>query len=145
MLYIPEMRAALEFMLEYCDIFLPSGPELVLLTEADEEDKAIEEIHAMGVSKIVIKRGAQGSSYYDAERQLHCPGLKVPEIDPTGAGDCFGATFVTCWLRGMPVEDCLRYANASGARAVTVKGPMEGVSTWAELNALLNRSGGKAV
>jgi sugar/nucleoside kinase (ribokinase family) len=28
----------------------------------------------------------------------------------------------------------LRYANASGARTVTVKGPMEGASTFVELD-----------
>ena len=59
------------------------------------------------------------------------------EIDPTGAGDCFGATFVTCWLRGMPPADALRYAAASGALAVSRQGPMEGAATFAELDALI--------
>ncbi|MEN3929468.1 sugar kinase [Microvirga sp. W0021] len=137
MLSIPEMRAALEFMLEYCDVFLPSGPEISLLTEADDEEKAIREILDMGVSSIIIKRGSEGSTYIDREKTIHSPSFKVEELDPTGAGDCFGATYVTCWLRGMPVEDCLRYANAAGARTVTVKGPMEGASHFADLDAFI--------
>jgi sugar/nucleoside kinase (ribokinase family) len=37
----------------------------------------------------------------------------------------------------MPVADALRYANAAGARTVTVKGPMEGTSGFAELDHLI--------
>ena len=141
MLAIPEMRAALEFMLEYSDIFLPSGPELMLLTEAKTEAEAIAEILGLGVSAIVMKRGSQGASYHDANGSLQLPGYPVLEVDPTGAGDCFGATFVTCRLLGHSVIDCLRYANASGARAVGAKGPMEGTSTFAQLDALINTAG----
>jgi len=34
------------------------------------------------------------------------------------------------------VDESLDYANASGARAVTIRGPMEGTSSFAELDAL---------
>jgi hypothetical protein len=59
------------------------------------------------------------------------------EVDPTGAGDCFGATYTVCRNRGMPIERALTYANAAGARAVTVKGPMEGASSFPELEAFI--------
>jgi sugar/nucleoside kinase (ribokinase family) len=61
----------------------------------------------------------------------------VREVDPTGAGDIFGATFVTGWLAGLSSADNLRRATAAGAIAVTRKGPMEGVSTLAEIEAFL--------
>lgn len=142
MLADPAMQAALRFMLASCDLFLPSGPELTLLTEADAEPAAIQEILAMGVAAIVVKRGAEGASYHDRAGFLHLPSFPAEEIDPTGAGDCFGATFVTCRLQGRSIEDSLRYANASGARAVGVRGPMEGTSTFAELDALIAGSQG---
>ncbi len=63
--------------------------------------------------------------------------MPVEEVDPTGAGDCFGATYVTCRKLGKAPAEALRYAVASGARAVTRKGPMEGTSSFAELDALL--------
>ena len=65
------------------------------------------------------------------------PGFAVSEVDPTGAGDCFGATFVTFWLNGADPSEALLYANASGARAVTRAGPMEGASSRAELDAFI--------
>lgn len=137
MLNIPEMRAALEMMLQYCDLFMPSGPELMLLTEATTEEHAIAEILGLGVSGIVVKRGSEGASYHDRGQNLFVPAFKVAEIDPTGAGDCFGATFVTCRLQGRTIADSLRYANASGALAVGKRGPMEGTSGFAALDALI--------
>jgi sugar/nucleoside kinase (ribokinase family) len=137
MLALPEMRAALGFMLRHCDLFLPSGPELTLLTDAKTEDEATREILGTGVTAIVVKRGMEGAAYHDAQGTIHASAFRVEEVDPTGAGDCFGATFVTCRLQGRSVEAALRYANASGARAVGIKGPMEGTSTFAELEELI--------
>ena len=37
----------------------------------------------------------------------------------------------------MPAGKALDYANAAGARNVTVKGPMEGAGTRAELDAFI--------
>ncbi len=140
----PGMRAALQDMLRRCDIFLPSGPELTLLTQATDEAGAIAEILALGVREIVVKRGADGASHYDRDGAHHAPAFRVAEIDPTGAGDCFGATFVTCRLMGMGAADSLRYATASGALAVGVRGPMEGASSFADLDALIAKQAGDA-
>jgi sugar/nucleoside kinase (ribokinase family) len=129
------VRAALAVVLASCDVFLPSGEELMLLTEAKTPQGAVAEILGLGVTAIVVKNGASGSTYYDLDGSLHAPGYGVEELDPTGAGDCFSATFVTCRLQGRKVEECLDYANAAGARAVTIRGPMEGTSTFAQLDA----------
>jgi sugar/nucleoside kinase (ribokinase family) len=136
----PEVRSALVAMLASCDIFLPSGDELTLLTAAGTAESAISEILGLGVTAIVVKNGAEGATYHDANGAVSAPGYPIEEVDPTGAGDCFDATFVTCRLQGRSVEESLAYANASGARAVGTKGPMEGTSTFAELDAV--RSGG---
>jgi len=39
----------------------------------------------------------------------------------------------------MSIEQSLTYANAAGAHAVTVKGPMEGASTFADLDAFITK------
>ncbi len=57
---------------------------------------------------------------------------------PTGAGDCFGATFVSFWLNGASPREALEFAAASGARAVMHFGPMEGASTRAELERFIS-------
>ncbi|MGV8935707.1 MAG: sugar kinase [Allorhizobium sp.] len=130
----PGMREALKVVIAETDIFLPSGPELFLFAEAKTEAEAVKELLDSGIKAIVIKQGAAGATYFDATQTVSAPGFRVDEIDATGAGDCFGATFVTFWLAGAAPAEALNYANASGARAVTRKGPMEGASTRAELD-----------
>jgi tagatose kinase len=134
----PAMRAAFDHLLDHTDVFLPSGHEVTLLARASTETDAIDELLARGVREIVVKRGAQGCSYYDGAREIGLPAFAVEEIDPTGAGDCFGATYIACRMQGMEAERALRYASASGARAVQVKGPMEGTSTLAQLDRFIS-------
>jgi tagatose kinase len=137
MLRIPEMRDALDFILDYTDVFLPSGHEVTLLASATSERGAIDELLKRGVKEVIVKRGADGCSFFDANGETHRPAFKVQELDPTGAGDCFGATYISCRAQGMDVDASLKYACASGARAVGVKGPMEGTATFAELDVFL--------
>jgi tagatose kinase len=143
LLDLPGLREALEIVASQSDLFMPSGRELFLFTEAKTEQEAVAEILGSGIRAVVVKRGLDGASYFDATQGVSVPAEKVEEIDPTGAGDCFGATFVTCWLRGMPPPQGLAFANASGALAVCTKGPMEGASTFAEISAFLDRRGAK--
>jgi D-tagatose-bisphosphate aldolase class II non-catalytic subunit len=141
----PEIRRALEWMLRNCDIFLPSAEELPLLTNATGARDAVDEALGLGVTCVVVKHGAGGATYYDADGSLSAQGYQVDELDPTGAGDCFDATFVTCRILGRTVAESLDYANASGALAVGAQGPMEGTSTFAQLEKLTSRDHGKSV
>ena len=139
MLELPGLRKALDFVAKEADLFLPSGPELFLFTDAGSEADTVKALLGRGMKAVVVKRGVQGASYFDDRTEISLPAHQVEEIDPTGAGDCFGATFVSCWLRGMPPRQALAYANAAGALAVCKKGPMEGTSTQTEIEALIGR------
>lgn len=135
----PGMREALLTVLDQTDLFLPSGAELFLFTQSKTEKEAISELLSAGIKAVVVKRGADGASYFDAQTSLSHPGFPVEEVDPTGAGDCFGATFVSFWLNGADPREALEFAAASGARAVMHFGPMEGASTRAELENFLSQ------
>lgn len=134
----PGMREAFDHLIACTDVFLPSGHEVTLLTQAGSEEGAIEELLGRGVREIVVKQGAQGCRLYDGAQRLDHPAFAVEEVDPTGAGDCFGATYIACRMQGMGAERALRYASASGARAVQAKGPMEGTSTLAQLDQFIS-------
>lgn len=135
----PGLRAALDEVLAQCDLFLPSGEEIYLFTEANDEPAAVKELLDRGVADIVIKRGNRGASHFSRGGRTDVAALSVDELDPTGAGDCFGGAFVSFWLAGASPETALRYANAAGAHAVTKAGPMEGAATQDELDALLGQ------
>ena len=135
LLAAPGMADAMALILSQTDVFLPSGPELTLLTAAKADTVAMAELLQRGPRVIVHKRGAGGAAYFDADRTFHQPGFAVTEVDPTGAGDCFGAAFVSLWLRDENPAQALRLAAAAGALAVTRRGPMEGAGTLAEITA----------
>ncbi|WP_262369925.1 carbohydrate kinase family protein, partial [Serratia marcescens] len=97
----------------------------------------IDKLLKRGVKHIVIKRGPRGASYFSAGESHHVAGFEVPVVDPTGAGDCFGATFVSLFLAGASPEDALQWANASGSLAISQRGPMEGTSTREHILAFL--------
>lgn len=136
----PGLREALPVVLAAADIFLPSGDELYLFTTAKDEAGAIAELIGRGLKAVVLKRGEHGASYVDAEGRIDHPGFAVEEVDPTGAGDCFGAAFVTLWLEGVPAADALRFANVAGALAVTRRGPMEGTASRTGIEEFLRDS-----
>jgi fructokinase len=128
------IREAIEFVLHRCDLLLPSEADLKYFCgDLLEADAVHQLLSKEPVEKIVVKNAAKGSAYYDRERSIRVPSFKVTEVDPTGAGDCFGGTLVSCLLQGVDTERALTLANAAGALAVTKRGPMEGNTTLSEL------------
>ena len=128
MLSAEGMADAMAQFVAETDLYLPSGDELTLLTDAKDEQGAVAELLKCGVRAVVQKKGAEGATYHDANETITQSAFPIKEIDPTGAGDCFGATFTSLWLRGLPPDRALELAAASGAIAVTKRGPMEGAS-----------------
>ena len=134
-----ETTGHLQQILDVADLLLPSGEELFVAAGVEGEEAAVEALLARGVSEIVLKRGRGGSTHLSRiHGRVDCPAFIVDERDPTGAGDCFGATYLTCRRMGRSPSDALRYANAAGARTVTRQGPMEGTSTFAELDRFIS-------
>lgn len=139
MLEAPGVADAMANFLGLTDLYLPSDAELTLLTRSKDKDDAIAELLQLGIKAIVHKQGALGASYHSAEENLSVKAYPVEEIDPTGAGDCFGATFTSLWLRNMSPAECLKFAAAAGAIAVTKRGPMEGTTDFAALETFARR------
>jgi hypothetical protein len=131
-----------ERLVDMADLLLPSGEELYAAAGVDEELDAVARLLSRGVGEIVLKRGASGSTYFGADgKRADAAAFNVTEVDPTGAGDCFGATYLTCRRMGMEPSKSLSYANAAGALTVTRQGPMEGAPDWATLDAFIAAQG----
>lgn len=133
------MRERIEKTYTQADLLLPGLDELPLLTGESDVDKSLAKIFAeTAIERVVVKMAAKGCLYADRNERFAVPAFTVEEIDPTGAGDCFGGALVAALVKGYPVREAVTLAAAAGALAVTKKGPMEGASFLADLQAFAN-------
>jgi 2-dehydro-3-deoxygluconokinase len=89
-----------------------------------------------GVSMVVIKLGAEGAYWRNADGEGAVAGVKVAEVvDTVGAGDGFAVGVISGMLEGLPVEQAVMRGNRIGAFAIQVVGDMEGLPTRAQLEA----------
>jgi 1D-myo-inositol 3-kinase len=98
--------------------YAPLLPRVHLLKASEEEARLLELPALRRHTCVVVTRGARGCTLLGAERELHVPALRVPEVDPTGAGDCFLAGLALGLLRGLPLAGCAELASWFGAQAV---------------------------
>jgi sugar/nucleoside kinase (ribokinase family) len=66
-------------------------------------------------------------------RELLAPCFRVKAVGTTGAGDCTIAGFLAGMLRGLPLEETMRYAVAAGACNVEAADAISGIPQWRAL------------
>jgi sugar/nucleoside kinase (ribokinase family) len=118
------LRAICQPVLSACDVLLPSGAEAALVSGIDDQDQACRWLVEQGIPIVALKLGSNGSRIFTAGGSFYAAPLEVNEVDPTGAGDCYGGGFVTGLLEGWELEKVARFANVVGALSVTRRGTM---------------------
>jgi sugar/nucleoside kinase (ribokinase family) len=131
---------AVHQIMTLASFILPSDADAGILFPDQPFDDWSARLLAGGARAVVLKSGDQGCVGRDADGTYSLPAHAVTVVDPTGAGDCFCATFVTCLAAGQPMPMALARANAAGALAVIRLGPMEGNASLAEIDALRGRA-----
>jgi ribokinase len=96
---------------------------------------------ARRVRGIVIKLGPRGAIAALDGVRAQAPAPRVRAVDTTGAGDSFAGGFVSAFLRGATLLDCLRLGNACGAASTRKAGGTAGQPTRAQLVRRLRREG----
>jgi sugar/nucleoside kinase (ribokinase family) len=113
----PGVRQAIQSV----DVFLPNAREARRFTGRDDLEEAMTVLGNL-CPLVVVKDGANGA-YARLDRQVtHAPAIPIAPLDTTGAGDCFNAGFITAWLEGRPIEDCLRWGNIVGGLSTMARG-----------------------
>lgn len=135
----PGVLADLRRLVGMAQVLLPSEADVAALWPGLSAEGALDAMLAGGARVAAVKRGARGALVADREGRVDLPGHAVAEVDPTGAGDCFGGTLVARLMAGDSLGLAARRANAGGALAVGRLGPMEGNPTLAEIDGLLGR------
>ncbi len=122
----PENRWSddIQLVLKYVDILLPNEHEACKLAKVDDPTRAAE-ILSQKVPLVVIKRGSQGAMMRHGTEKFGGFPPVIDVIDPVGAGDSFDAGFIHQFIRGAKIEDCLKFANITGALSATRAGGTE--------------------
>ncbi len=104
------------------DYITPNEDEARYYSGKDTPEAIADVFLGYGVKNVVIKLGAKGCYFKNSDTAIRLPACAVQAVDATGAGDNFVAGFASELLRGSPVGDALRFANACGAICASAVG-----------------------
>jgi len=119
-----DARTAMEQLIPYVDIFLPSSPaDCVPLFNTTDPHVAINEVESMGVTTTVVTLGEDGALISSGDIRIHIdPITESSVIDTTGAGDSFKGAFIHGIIEGMSVHDSAILGSISAGITVTGRG-----------------------
>jgi len=129
-----EWASAMLDQLAWCHAFTPNALEAMSYTGTDTPSAALTKLADL-VPLAVVTRGSDGAIAVDAttNETADVPGLPVDVVDPTGAGDVFGASLAVATLAGWPLAERLRFANLAAALSVQRVGAATSAPRWADL------------
>jgi sugar/nucleoside kinase (ribokinase family) len=131
--------SAVKELMGLCSIFLPSEDDAAMIFPGQNLQAFAPPLLASHMDYVALKKGGDGCEAMDKSgTHVSLAAHKVEAVDPTGAGDCFCATFVTLLAAGgQDFRSALERANAAGALAVMALGPMEGNPSMSEVEEFL--------
>jgi len=151
-------------MLEICDFLTPNASELQRLVSQFDQSFELNEcneasvikgarlLQAHGAKNVLVTLGERGCILVFAQNKeslsndndsnfIQINSCLLPDrtavVDETGAGDCFRAGFAVSYAEGNNLTDCLKFASAAGALAVTRKGAVPSIPSRFEVENLL--------
>lgn len=92
---------------------------------------------ALAPTLLVVTRGAEGASAWEAERPFHQPGFAVEVADSIGAGDAFTGGFIAAIAQGRALSEALEWGCAAGALAVARLGLIDALPDSGGLRAMI--------
>ncbi|GIO11207.1 ribokinase [Cohnella xylanilytica] len=112
----------------------PNRTELAALTGEEELEPAVDKLLAMGPEYAIVTLGSEGAAWKRRGEPLRqAEAYRVPVVDTTGAGDAFNGGLASALVRGLSVEESLRFAMKTAALAVTRFGAQAGMPTLEEV------------
>ena len=135
-----------------------NNAELIDFITPAQYSRIADELLAMGSKMVALKSGHRGfyiktgskESFTSmgaakptdpanwANRELWAPAFVVDTFgSATGSGDSAIAGFLSAYLRGLSIEDVLKYATCVGLQNVRVLDAVSGIKTWEETTKMI--------
>ncbi|KQO63796.1 carbohydrate kinase family protein [Curtobacterium sp. Leaf261] len=123
------------------DVFVPNDVEAMRYTRTGDAVAAAKAL-AERVPLAVVTRGPDGAVAVDSANGtlVEVPTVRVPVLDPTGAGDVFVATFMAADGHGWDLATQLRFAGLCASMSVTGLGGAASAPRPADLVRFVERT-----
>lgn len=109
----------------------------VLAVKTSDIKELVSAYHDIGVKVMVLTDGPDGSYVSDGSTIWHLPIFKGPVVERTGAGDSFGAGFMSAIIKGKPYQEAMLWGNANSTSVVQYIGAREGLLHEEGINKLI--------
>ena len=106
-----------------------------------DNEEACRELHALGVSNVVVTLGSEGVYLSNNGNQAEWPGFEVNAVDTTGAGDTFCGALAACLAMAGSFEEAITYSQAAAAVACTQLGAQSSIPDQLTVQAFLDDRG----
>lgn len=131
-------------VLPLCDLIVATEEELHILGGSTDTLACLRTLREAGDATIVLKLGEDGCVVFDGAipdnwrgAEGHS-GFPIEVFNVLGAGDAFMSGFLRGWLRDLPLVECCKLANASGALVVSRHGCAPAIPSWDEIQYFIN-------
>ena len=121
-----EARVAMEELMPFVDIFLPSSPaDSVPLFGTEDPEDVIREAENRGVDITVVTMGEDGAIVSGRGETIRLdPEPAGIVVDTTGAGDAFKGGFIHGLIEGLTLEESALLGNISAGITITGRGAL---------------------
>jgi sugar/nucleoside kinase (ribokinase family) len=107
------------------------------LTGINDLEQALRQMRKTHDGVLCVTLGDQGAVALEGDTLYREPAFLVHAVDTTGAGDVFRGGFIYALVKGLPIQEALRTANAAAAVSCTRLGALNGVPAMDEIQTLM--------
>jgi sugar/nucleoside kinase (ribokinase family) len=127
-----------------CEVLILNREEAVLVGGGDKNNvhDLFDKLHDLGPRVVVITDGPKGAYASSADGRFFMPVYPdpAPPLERTGAGDAFASTLVAALIKGLTLEEALRWAPINSMNVVQHVGAQDGLLTEAQLLHILKNA-----
>lgn len=126
-------RMAYTRMLRQCDIALPTWDDETALFGDPTPEATAARLKALGVSEVVVKRGAEPALVETSDGARLVPARTARAVDTTGAGDSFCGGYLAGRLAGRDAVFSAELGHGVAARVIGVHGALMPIANLSDL------------
>lgn len=105
----------------------------------NDEKFLISELRSLEAKAVAVTDGKRGAWAALGNDIYFTPGLDVPAVDSTGAGDSFSSAFLAAYIRGKDISECLKWGIINSASVVQHYGAILGLLDKKSIDGKIDR------